>query len=292
MSKNLHYRDWRGYCVYSGKFLPDIAMNDEHVIPKSLGGYRSTVIRCSKELNSSFAASIDAPLAHDPFMMLARMRANAKGHSGRAVKPRMKSARALRDGEKIGEGDPRYTIEFQTSGTPSIWDQKAGKLLPADTLNHTGFVIDNWKIDHIVRAKFIVKTILGVGWKYLGPSLIDAIDAPALRSILIGNLQITKGFGNLPVAYSDIFLVNPDSDEFVHLNRIKNVLVRDGISTILIREADGSLEWSVSCVGEMVGVMLTPLKKPLLGGDVRPSGGIRLEITRDRMNPVLVDPFG
>lgn len=291
MLKETKIHDWSGYCVFSGKFLPDAALNNEHVIPKALGGYKSTVIRCSKSLNSLFSTSIDAVIANEPSISLARMRANTKGHSGKSVKPRIKNARAWQDGDKFGGGERRYTVEFQPSGTAKIWDQRAGKFLPSDILSNTGFIVDDWQIDHVARAKFIVKTILGVGWKYFGPSLIDAVDADSLRALLTANLEIADGTGNMPIMYSDEFLAKPETDEMRTLQKIKNALVRKDISTILIREINDSLEWSVSCVGEMVGLVLTPLKMPLFRGDVRPNGGIRLEITRDRLNPILVDPI-
>ena len=46
--------EWRNYCVYSGKFLPDAALSKEDVIPKSLGGNQFTVIFASRTLNSTF----------------------------------------------------------------------------------------------------------------------------------------------------------------------------------------------------------------------------------------------
>jgi hypothetical protein len=285
------HRSWHGYCVYSGKFLPDAALNDEHIIPKSLGGYRSTVIRTSRTLNSLFATSIDARIAADPSISLARLRANTRGHSRTPVRPRIKNARAWQDGQGILDGEQRYTIEFQQSGTAKIWDQKTGRFLPPTVLSDTGFVVDNWEIDHVARAKFVVKTMLGVGWKYLGPSFLQAIDAPLLRRFLTENVAISTDGENATLHYSDEYLVRHDSDENRWLQKIKNVLLQDKISTILVRESNGFLEWSVSCVGEMVGVVLVPLSASFFRGDVQKQGGIRFDITRNRLTPILIAPF-
>ena len=95
--------EWKNFCVYTGKHLPDVDLNDEHVIPKSLGGFRSTVIRASRELNSQFATTIDARIANDAMVQFGRRDANARGHSKKKAQLRYGAGQRLRKRDLLGE---------------------------------------------------------------------------------------------------------------------------------------------------------------------------------------------
>jgi hypothetical protein len=130
--------DWRNYCVYSGKHLPDAAMNNEHVIPKSLGGSRSTIIRASHTLNSRFATTIDAPITKDPVVQFGRRDANARGHSRKIPVATIKDARVWKSGAPWYENERRYNLEVPKGGPPKVYDTKAGRFLPAGMITSRG----------------------------------------------------------------------------------------------------------------------------------------------------------
>lgn len=290
--------DWRNYCVYSGRHLPDADLSDEHVIPKSLGGYRSTVIQASRRLNSMFATTIDAPIARDSMVQFGRRDANARGHSGRKPIARIHGATAWRTGQPWGEWDDRYTLEVPKGGVLRVYDQKAGKHVPH--LSGSGFVVPEWKIDHPARLRFTVKTLLGIGWKHFGCDFLTAVDLDLLRWVLTADFRSTTDSrerttadvpGEGKLIYVDPFLVPSEQHEIHPLTKIESALVRKDQTTILIRELDGVLEWSVACLGYLVGCVRVHLREPLIGGDVRPRGGIRLVVRRDRLQSELVEPI-
>ena len=283
--------DWKNYCIYSGQHLPDAALNEEHVIPKSLGGYRSTAIRASRNLNSHFATTIDGQIANDPMVQFGRRDADARGHSKKKPRAIIRRARSWKPGDPWGEGDTRYTLEIQTSGPPKIFDTKTQQFLPPNILTNMAFVIPDWKIDHIARLRFVLKTLLGVGWKFFRTDLLSAIDTDKLRSFLTTNISLSTERHEGSLTYADPFLVEPEHQGFLNLKKVEAELIRPGQTTILIRSYDERLEWSIACLGHLIGSICVPCRGSLLAGDVRPRGGIRLMITRDRLAPQLVAPI-
>jgi hypothetical protein len=281
--------DWRNFCIYSGRFLPDAALTDEHVVPKSLGGFRSTVIRASRALNSRFGTTIDARIANDPMVQFGRRDADSRGRSGKKPLAIIHGARAWRQGDPWGEGDTRYRLEIPKGGPPKILDTKSRTYLPPRP--DMGFVVPAWKIDHIARLRFTIKTLLGVGWKFFRTDLLTTIDVASLRGILTTEFGLSSQRGEAGIGYANPFLIKPEHRDNHPLNKIEPVLIREGLTTILIREYDRTLEWSIACLGYLVGSVWVPSRSPLLRGDVQPKGGLRLVIKRDRLEPELVPPI-
>jgi hypothetical protein len=267
-------------------------MNDEHVIPKSLGGFRSTVIRSSAKLNSMFATTIDARVADDPLIIFGRRDANARGHSRKQPIPRLRGAQAWKAGEPFRRGEAPYTIEIPGNGSAAkVWDRRTRSYLSPGVFHDTGFIIYDFNIDHTARLKFTVKTLLGVGWKFFGADLLQAVDVEFLRSLLVSDFEIGEGVNDGALSYTDPVLARQGSSDQEVIQGIERALVRNRITTILMREFEGSLEWSVACVGNLVGSVRTKVNKPLIYGDVKPRGGIRLEMMREGVRPVLLEPF-
>jgi len=283
--------DWRNYCIYSGRHLPDATLNYEHVISKALGGYRSTVIRVSRELNSKFGATIDGPIANDAMVLFGRRDADSRGHSGKKPVAVIKGARAWKRGDPLGEGETRYRLEIPASGSPTILDTKSRAQLSPSILANTGFVVPDWKIDHVARLRFTVKTLLGVGWKFFQTDLLSAINVDQLRALLTADLALSPERGEGSFGYADPFLIKPEHRDTHPLKKIEPALIRKGLTTILIREYDQTLEWSIACLGHLVGSVWVPLRAPLLRGDVQPRGGLRLVIGRNHLEPQLVAPI-
>lgn len=133
--------DWRNYCIYSGRHLPDAALTYEHVISKALGGNRFTGIRASGELNSKFGSTIDGRIARGPMVQFGRRDANARGHSRKMPVATIEGARAWKSGDPWGEGETRYRLEIQKSGPPKIFDTKSRTFVSPNVLRHTGFIV-------------------------------------------------------------------------------------------------------------------------------------------------------
>lgn len=283
--------DWRNYCIYSGRHLPDAALSPEHVISKALGGNRWTVIRASRELNSKFGSAIDGAVANDIMVKFGRRDADARGHSGKKPVAVIEGARAWKVGDPWGQGETRYRLEIPKSGSPTIFDTKNRVFLPPTVLSHTGFIVPEWTTDHVARFKFTVKTLLGIGWKLFQTDLLAAVDADQLRSILTANLLLSPRSDECRIFYADPFLIETKHHDTHPLNKIQPALVLKGSTTILIREYDETLEWSIACLGHVIGSVWVPLRAPLLKGDARPRGGLRLVVGRDGLEKQLVAPI-
>lgn len=75
------------------------------------------------------------------------------------------------------------------------------------------------------------------------------------------------------------------------IRSIEKALVQEETTTILVREFEAIIEWSVACVGYMVGSVRMKLRRPLLREDVEPYGGIRLEIRREGLRRTILKPI-
>jgi hypothetical protein len=283
--------EWRNFCIYSGRHLPDAALTYEHVIPKSCGGNRSTIIPAARELNSKFGSAIDGPISNDAMVQFGRRDAKARGHSGKRPVATINGARAWKRGEPWGEGETRYRLEIPKEGPPKIFDTKSRTFSPPSVLADTGFVVPNWRIDHVARLRFTIKTLLGVGWKFFQTDLLAAIDVDQLRALLTASLGLSPEPGKVKIGYANPFLVKPEDREVHPLTKIEPALIRKGETAILMREYDDTFEWSIACFGYLIGSIWVPLRAPLLKGDIRSKGGLRLVVRRDSLERQPVAPI-
>lgn len=283
--------EWRNYCIYSGRYLPDAALNYEHVISKALGGYRSTVIRVSRELNSKFGSMIDGRIANDAMVQFGRRDANARGHSGKKPIAIIEGARAWKRGDPWGEGETRFRLEIPKNGPFTILDTKSRAQLSSNTLADTGFVVPEWKIDHVARLRFTIKTLLGVGWKFFQTDLLTAVDVDQLRALLTADFALSPERGESNFGYANPFLIKPEHRDVHPLKKIEPALVQKGLTTMLIREYDQTLEWSVACLGYLVGSVWVPLRASLLKDAAEPRGGLRFVVRPDHLESQLVAPI-
>ena len=68
--------------VFRGKHLLDEELNDEQVIPKSLGGGRSTVIRVGAGAELKACDRDRVNIANDQIVVFGRQDTDAHGHRG------------------------------------------------------------------------------------------------------------------------------------------------------------------------------------------------------------------
>jgi hypothetical protein len=281
--------EWRSYCIYTGAFLPEAELSDEHVIPKSLGGNRSTVIRVARSLNSRVATEIDGPIANDPMIMFGRRDANARGHSRKHPIPSWRGARSWKKGEPWGVGDTRYRLEFPKDGARVV-DTKTREVLPQSAFSDAGFVVEHLQINHAARFKFTLKTLLGVGWKLFQGDLLRAIDTDQIRAALFGSVGFAENPSPGGIGYLDDFMTK-DEAKRAWITAISEKLVVKGRTTILAREAEGAIDWSIACFGYTVGTVRVPLLHPLLQGELGANRALRLVIGQHAFEPEPVEFF-
>jgi hypothetical protein len=276
--------EWRNYCIYSGNYLPDEALNKEHVIPQSLGGYNSTLIRVSKSLNARFGTDIDGALNRDIMIEFGRRDAQTRSHKGNVRIPRAKKAQRWNKSDPWDKRHGRYEIDFPKDGLPKVRDTKNGQIVPSAVWSNGGFVVPNLQIEHDARMKFTVKTLIGLGWKLFGPDFLPAMHTEFLRSI-ITNTKRKSGEPSQRLIFIDRYLI-PREDQASHvLTKLKDVIVRKNQTAVLLREWDSTFEWTVACVGELVGSIRVQLTAPLLRRtDIEPGGGLRLIVRPGTLN--------
>ena len=275
--------EWRSYCIYSGRHLPEDALSDEHAIPMSLGGGRSTLIRVSKKLNNELGTKIDGAIANDPLVQFGRRDADARGHSRKPVVPRWKGARPWQSGP-IDASPERLNVDFPATGSPEIYDRRSGKAVASNIFNRTALLVPNLQIDSDARLKFCIKTLLGVGWKVFGPKLLSSINTGALRTCLgIKEAPLSEP---VRLRYLDPFVA---PDEHAYVKMIEQNLVRECATTILARENQTELEWSVSCVGHYVGSIVVQTNSRVLPAEIPDDGGLLLIAAPGTLKRVVVN---
>ncbi len=255
----------RSYCVYAGEFVENDLMNNEHVIPKLLGGNRSTVIQVSRSLNSHIATKIDASVATDPMVMFGRRDAGKRGHSGKDPIPSWRGAKSLKEGEPWGSGEKNFRLEFPKGGT-RVLNEKTRQILPQSVFADTGFIVEELRIDHVARFRFVLKTLLGVGWKLFDNGLLSSMDTDLIRAIMFQPISFTEKPNENGIGYIDEFMPN-SSPYRENMEALKKVIVTAGETSITASEVDSRLEWSVVCLGHLVGTVNVPLVRSLLGDE-------------------------
>lgn len=276
----------RSYCIYSGEFVEDAALNDEHVIPKSLGGNRSTVIRVAKILNSRIATQIDAPVANDPILMFGRRDTAKRGHSRKDPVPSWRGARSWKQGQPWGSGENIYRIEFP-AGVTRVLNEKTRKVLPESTLADTGFIVDNLKIDNVARFRFVLKTVLGVGWRLFENRLLDGIDTDLVRKILFSPISFSERPDENGIGYIDEFMPNGNAHR-EQLEALKAAIVTERETSITALETRDRIEWSVVCLGYLVGMASIPIKQSVLGEEAS-ERALRLTVQQHGLHKAIID---
>lgn len=280
--------EWRTYCVYSGHHLPESAITSEHVIPRALGG-RGVTIPCSKAVNSRIGHEIEDKVINDPLIIFGRRDTGMKGNSRKEPRPILERAASWKQGEAWYGEERRYKIQFPKDGRPKVYDTRTGRFLPSGILATTGFAIPEMPIDSTARARFVAKTLLGLGWKIFGEAFLATGQTDALRS-MIGTCKDTSS-EQVRLYYLDPFVLKPDDPVLDAFRVLQEKTIQKDRTSILMRHTDFGIEWSVSCVGYFVGSLIYPVHHRLLPESIQQDGGVRITIENQRLVFDAVDPF-
>ncbi|HMN73308.1 MAG TPA: hypothetical protein PKA55_15720 [Rhodoblastus sp.] len=259
------------YCIYSGTHLPRDARSKEHIIPLSLGGNRLTTIFVSRELNSLFGSVIDGAIEKDPMISFGRRDTCSRGHSGSRSEPEWRNAVLWNPKTSLFSGEGNFTLRFP-KGRPIALNNRTREIRDAASAEHA-FVIWNMKIDHVARLKFTLKTFLGIGWQLFREEFLEAVDTTCLRKILRCSIQLVEGIGEGGISFTDGFIEStPAARE--RDDKLARAITRKGLTTVMIRQDGGQLNWSTTCLGYFVGSVWLPQTQPLLAGDLANGDGL------------------
>ena len=205
----------REFCPYRGADVEQNLLNDEHVIPETLGGMRATVIRVEMIANGTLGSEVDGPVV-DQLFGHHRLKFDLRGHSGRA--PRIEwpvSVPAAGDQEgrfsvtahgAVVKLRPLVTRERQVDGTERITvsgnpedalrifaeirkaSEAKGKTVTVDPIVVTKLdqprITGSVAFDILAIARFPVKVALGMGHLWGGSAWSRGPTAATLRKAL------------------------------------------------------------------------------------------------------------
>jgi len=166
------------YCIYTDCDVPNDAGNFDHIIPLSLGGSDRFTIWSDASVNSDMGSQVDGRIANDPFIMLARRNADARGHGNKTPVPAWTHT--------TFEGRPAQL----TLGSEKLelWDARDRRVL--DEAEWAGKELQTkLRIERGPPLKFAAKVALAGAYFVYGELFRDTFDCDELRAIV--NVDIT-----------------------------------------------------------------------------------------------------
>jgi hypothetical protein len=276
----------RNFCIYTGRTLLQSQLSKEHVIPKSLGGNKSTVIWVDQKTNNDFGSSIDGKIEKDPMVSFGRRDTDSRGHSNKIKTPELRNAVQWRPEMPLRSGVGSFTLRFPKAGAVAV-NNRTREAQIAGSLGEPAFVIWDLPIDHTARLKFTLKTLLGLGWKLFQEDFIHSIDVEFVRRILTSPIQIVEGTTEGGLSFTDGFLEKTELGR-ARYERLAEALVRKSKTTIMVRQKNGKLNWSIACLGYFVGSVWLPLERDLFSGELRKGNGLLLSFGREAYEVEMV----
>ena len=142
------------WCPYTDAEVSFGDATDEHIIPLALGGHDGFRLAVHGKSNSELGSKIDGALANEFHISRARVKHDARGHSGRAPEYRMKKVR------EQGTGRP---LQVRWGKRLEVYDPIARRYRD-DALTFEAEV----KLDIHLRLRFLAKTFLSAGYRIYG----------------------------------------------------------------------------------------------------------------------------
>jgi hypothetical protein len=100
-------------------------------------------------------------------------------------------------------------------------------------------------------------------------------------------VEVSERSGKDRIAFLDMMLVPAEHREEHFLRSLEHIVIKDKLTAVLIRESDGILEFTVGCLGYLVGHVRLPMNGPLRPAE-QWGAGLRLVVTPDRLRRELI----
>lgn len=236
------------YCPYTDKEISLEQSNNEHIIPKSLGGINSFNLPVDAIYNSNAGSEIDGELANDLLMLFRRREFDARGHSNKPPKVHSKKSFFSESGKPI-------QVEFQGKEGIKVWDSIERKEFdPQDIVGKT--ITSSFSISMYGRAKFAAKVALATGYFVYGELFRESVKHDDLRKLMNFNKQSTKqDFTNVSLRIYDQFMPTEKKQDEEERNLYDFFCNFIGSSCVIIIHGSTNLLFVVGILGQHIATI-------------------------------------
>lgn len=259
-------RQFRNFCVLTGRHHDKSDMSVEHPLALGLGG-NDAEWRFPAQLTANNESSkFEQRAMQDKIIMFGRRDAGASGHHDQhAPIPEFKKARLF---------DPK-SGQTDIFATPGEYNVAVGKHRSNIIHERSRQVIDHSIFNtHVAVMQFtrptedlvrvIAKALLGVGWRLFLKHFEEAVVCDDLRLFLDRKIRLMNpSRGGVRVLLEE----QAYREKYgTYLDQLTSMCIRKGRSTAMLCECSGQLEFTLTCLGYYVGTMQLPIRSPLMTG--------------------------
>lgn len=222
-------------------------VNEEHIVPLSLGGSNAFVISVCRKFNSDVGSSIDGAMTKDFLVALDRSRFDVRGHSGHKPTAHIKRA-------KVGVDRRPAQLDMSVRDGLRIWDAiDRRELSPAEA---AGITIEcQTAIDVDLRLKFVAKVALSAGYLIYGDVFKDHVQHQELRAVMGQEKDESVEHRRDFTIRADDPLLIPDPEPGSQLAIVRGLCNSFQGSIVMLMPTSASLMIAVGVLGKYVGML-------------------------------------
>lgn len=228
------------YCPYTNKDIPVEQSNNEHIIPKSLGGINMFNLPVDADFNSAVGSSIDGDLANDFSVLLRRREFDARGHSRKS---------SFED-----NGRP-IQVELKGREGVKVWDAISRREL--DEKDIIGRPIkSSFKMTRYGRAKFAAKVTLATGYFIYGDLFRNSVNHEEVRKLMnFSNESNKEEFNNISLTIYDEFMPTEKEQDIEQRNLDNHFCKFLNSSCVMILPGPSNIGFVVGILGQHVATL-------------------------------------
>lgn len=236
------------YCPYTNQKISLEESNNEHIIPKSLGGINSFSLLVDAAYNSKAGSEIDGELANDLLILFRRRKYDARGHSNKPPKILSKKS-FFKDSRK-----PLH-VEFRGEKGIRVWDPIERKeLAPQDIKGK--IITSSFKFSKYGRARFAAKVALATGYFIYGELFREAVNHEDLRKLMNFSEHSTReDFANVSLKIYDQFMPTEKQEDEEERNLQNFFCNFIGSSCVIIIPGPTNLAFIVGILGQHIATL-------------------------------------
>lgn len=236
------------YCPYTDKEISLEQSNNEHIIPKSLGGINSFNLPVDATYNSKAGSEIDGELANDLFILFRRREYDARGHSNKPPKILSKKS-FFKDNKKP------LQVEFKGEEGIKVWDSIERKELdPQDIVGKT--ITSSFTFSRYGRARFAAKVALATGYFIYGELFREAVKHEDLRKLMnFSEQSIKEDFENVSLRIYDQFMPTEKQEDEEDRDLYNFFCDFIGSSCVIIIPGPTNLAFVVGILGQHIATL-------------------------------------